>query len=72
MTNTPSVNNPKKITATIVTTMIIVTSLLLVSVGLLAGILVLDVVSLLDGVLTATVLVGRILSVVVLAVDRKI
>ena len=81
MANTPAVNNPKKITATIVTTMIIVTSLLPVSLGSLVSVLVmdvvssLDVVSLLDGVVTATVttseLVDEIISVVVFAVDRK-
>ena len=74
--NTPAVSsNPKRITATMIITMTIVTSLLPVSVGSLVAVLVMDVMSSLDGVLVAVVtiseLVDGLISVAVIAEDRK-
>ena len=79
MTNTPAVSsNPKRITTTTtVTTTIAVTLLLLVSVGSLVAVLVMDIMSSLDGVLTATVttselaIVDGITLVVMITVDRN-
>ena len=78
MTNTPAVSsNPKRITTTTtVTTTIAVTLLLLVSVGSLVAVLVMDIMSSLDGVLTATVTISElaivgITLVVMITVDRN-